>query len=761
MRETRELIARLEKRVARLEAERGGTQPVQPAARVAAFVASQRVASPAAVAVQTQPARSVPPALPVAALAPMARVEQPRAQAGGQVSSGQRAGFRFEEMLAGKWYAVLGAIAVVIAVSLFVKLAYDQGWLRVAPMWRCIGAAMFGGGLVATAEWIRRRWGAWAAMGAASAGLGAVYASVFAAFKLYGLVSPAAGIVMMLVVAIAGTCVGVRLRLGVVVAVSLLGGFLSPVIMQGASTSAIALPAYVVTLLVIGLASCTWLEHKHAVKSMAGVRSLAVGGATILLSLWIFNSNVALWGWLCAIGVVWALVHAEAVINAMLAPQPAEASEDDRLPSELLVRVGSVSLATLAVTCWAVALSMHLVGSAQGTMWLPALFACAASGLLAGVLAPFGATISRLPATMRHALGQTMLVQSAVLLVVVIAAALGGYAQVAAFAGVGLAAAVMGPRLGSRGMRWYGLVLIAIATGRLLLEPVIGSFMGGAGAREFVIAGLVLSWERFAFVVMAAVWTVALALAADRTKVAETPAETKAIERRAVIRGVVPTALLLLVPMHTDAMATSILWAWIGLAAALWHARGLRCVNLPYAAVLVLGACVALWVPLAVGWMMDEAWFNASATHVALAGLVVAGAMTWLVMRERELVGDARTVLLWVSGVLALVASSIGVSAIVHQVFNVQTSTRGAVSVWWAVVAVGALAGGFKWSRAGLRYAGLALLGVAGAKVVIYDLAAVSAVWRIASFLLVGLLMMGVAFAYGKMARHTRETPVE
>jgi uncharacterized membrane protein len=98
----------------------------------------------------------------------------------------------------------------------------------------------------------------------------------------------------------------------------------------------------------------------------------------------------------------------------------------------------------------------------------------------------------------------------------------------------------------------------------------------------------------------------------------------------------------------------------------------------------------------------------------------------------------------------------VGVSAIVEAIFAMRTSTRGAVSVWWAIVAVAALATGFRWAKPAVRYAGLALLGIAGAKVVIYDLSEVSAVWRIACFLVVGLLMMGVAFVYGKLAKGAR-----
>jgi uncharacterized membrane protein len=48
---------------------------------------------------------------------------------------------------------------------------------------------------------------------------------------------------------------------------------------------------------------------------------------------------------------------------------------------------------------------------------------------------------------------------------------------------------------------------------------------------------------------------------------------------------------------------------------------------------------------------------------------------------------------------------------------------------------------------------------VAAGKAVIYDLAEVESAWRIASFLGVGLLMLGVATGYMRIARGARRAP--
>ena len=63
---------------------------------------------------------------------------------------------------------------------------------------------------------------------------------------------------------------------------------------------------------------------------------------------------------------------------------------------------------------------------------------------------------------------------------------------------------------------------------------------------------------------------------------------------------------------------------------------------------------------------------------------------------------------------------------------------------------------GSVWER--LRYAGLGLLAIAALKAVLFDLASVSAVWRAMSFLILGLLMLGVGVGYARAMSHTRNS---
>jgi uncharacterized membrane protein len=77
-------------------------------------------------------------------------------------------------------------------------------------------------------------------------------------------------------------------------------------------------------------------------------------------------------------------------------------------------------------------------------------------------------------------------------------------------------------------------------------------------------------------------------------------------------------------------------------------------------------------------------------------------------------------------------------------------TTQVGLSVLWTLYAAATLAWGFIRSRPPLRYAGLALFGLAVFKVFLVDLAAVRTAYRILSFLVLGVVLLGVSLLYQK-----------
>lgn len=74
-----------------------------------------------------------------------------------------------------------------------------------------------------------------------------------------------------------------------------------------------------------------------------------------------------------------------------------------------------------------------------------------------------------------------------------------------------------------------------------------------------------------------------------------------------------------------------------------------------------------------------------------------------------------------------------------------------ALSALWAVTGVVALVAGLRLDLRDLRVAALGLLAATIAKVFLYDLATLTSGWRIASFLALGLLLLGAGFAYQRL----------
>ena len=73
------------------------------------------------------------------------------------------------------------------------------------------------------------------------------------------------------------------------------------------------------------------------------------------------------------------------------------------------------------------------------------------------------------------------------------------------------------------------------------------------------------------------------------------------------------------------------------------------------------------------------------------------------------------------------------------------------LSVTWALAGVGTLIAGLVADDRTLRLGALSLLGVTGAKVFLYDLAALDSLYRVGSFIGFGVLLLTGAFAYQRM----------
>jgi uncharacterized membrane protein len=158
-----------------------------------------------------------------------------------------------EELVGARLLLWVGATALALAGAFLVKISFERGWI--SPPVRVAMGVAFGVALLALAEALRRSSGR-ISEALAAAGIADLFACFLAAVHLYRLVPPGVGFALMaLTTAVA---VALALRQGIMVAlIGLVGGFLTPALIQTEHPSARNLFGYLL-LLTAGLLAAAW-----------------------------------------------------------------------------------------------------------------------------------------------------------------------------------------------------------------------------------------------------------------------------------------------------------------------------------------------------------------------------------------------------------------------------------------------------------------------------------------------------------------------
>jgi uncharacterized membrane protein len=165
----------------------------------------------------------------------------------------------WEKLLVENWLVWLGGITLALGGAFLVKLSIDHALLT--PLVRVLVGALLGIGMAGTAEWISRRERGTPShipQALAAAGSAILFADVYAAYQLYGLIS--AGPAFVLLAGAAALAITLSLRHGpFVAALGLLGTFLVPALVRGTEPHSLSLFSY---LAVVTAASLALLRHK-------------------------------------------------------------------------------------------------------------------------------------------------------------------------------------------------------------------------------------------------------------------------------------------------------------------------------------------------------------------------------------------------------------------------------------------------------------------------------------------------------------------
>ncbi|HEX8064985.1 MAG TPA: DUF2339 domain-containing protein [Thermoleophilaceae bacterium] len=637
-----------------------------------------------------------------------------------------------EDLLGGRVLGIAGALAVLLGVAFLVAMAVDRGWID-EPTRIAIG---FGGctallaGAVALYERRGRTQAALAAAGSAIAGL---FATLTAGAQLYDLFPVPVSLATAALVGGVATVLALRWNARTFAALGLVGALLAPVLVgadqTGLTTSFV--------LLVLGAAVAVAVARRWGWLALA-----ASSVAAPQVAAWLVGVPAEL-PTLAVLSLFWvANVAAAAGLDRAGAGARAAEPTAGEAPAGLSAQAPTVPTLLLLGTALFVAPAGYLALQAldldgHAVAWVAA---AALAHLALGIGQARDARSSRPLAYVTLALGLVLGDVAFGLAADGAALAVGWAASTVALAGV------------ARTVRSEESQPIAVAAAAQLALSVVHVLAVDAQPGE-------LSGPHADLLASVASLTAVGAAAVAGVRIA-----TRDRRARATGHGLALVVVGYLTAFLVDGSALTVAWAVEAVAAlALAGAGGARPEPvLAGGAVGLLGLAAIHGVafeavPTALVYGVEDLP-EAAASFLALAAAAIK--MSRLVPRDRP---DERlafaslgaAALVYLVSVAVVTAFQPGDGAIDESLGLLDVRQQGqlVLSAFWAVTGVGALLAGLALRRRAVRIGGFVLLGIATAKVFLYDLAALESLYRVGSFVALGLLLLGAAFAWQRTRR--------
>ncbi len=602
-----------------------------------------------------------------------------------------------EDLLGRRVLGWAGSIAVLLGVVFFLATAIRRGWIdettRVALAY--LGSTL----LLGVGVYLYERQGkTQAALATVATAIAALYAATTAGTQLYDLIDPAVGLGVAGLVGAAGTAIAVRWSSPIVAGVGIIGAILSPVLVD-AGTSGYSL-AFMAVALCAAAGVLVW-QRWDWLAAGAFVTSVPQ------LLFWLFegaDDDIVIR--LVVLALFWAVYVVAAIGFELRVP-----TQKLRLSSASLLLTNAVLLAGAG---W---IALDELGHGDvATSWV---IGTAVAHVALGGLTVRGRS-SREIALLLLAVGIGL---SAIGL----ALAFDGPALVAAWAVESVLLTWLARRTREDRGYVFGAGFLALAAAHTLAidaEP------------ERLVE------EPVASAVVAASLVAAAAFACARLYRGPWAGWSRAFE----LLGA--AALAYVVPLAFEGLPVVLGWSVLGVAAA---AAGRRR-ELAAPAYLALAAAHALAVevgPEALRIGVEDLVVAAvalAAVVTALGGVLRLGSFQPELRRGLEIVGAVGVVYLPSVAIVDLTTTGELDPGQTPQVL---------LSAFWSVAGLGALVYGLLREARRFRLGGLTLLGVAVVKVFLYDLASLDEIYRVLSFIALGLLLLAAAFAYQRVRKPT------
>ncbi|MDH3251883.1 MAG: DUF2339 domain-containing protein [Ignavibacteria bacterium] len=152
-----------------------------------------------------------------------------------------------EDTIGTRWFNLIGAIALIIAVGFFLQYAIENEWI--GPIGRVSLGLLFGIGMILWGDILR---GAARyrilSVGMNGIGISALYLSIYAAYDFYSLIPQGVAFAFMALVTAASVFFALRYNSLTIAFVALIGGFLTPALVSSGENRPVALFTYLLIL---------------------------------------------------------------------------------------------------------------------------------------------------------------------------------------------------------------------------------------------------------------------------------------------------------------------------------------------------------------------------------------------------------------------------------------------------------------------------------------------------------------------------------
>ncbi len=165
-------------------------------------------------------------------------------------------GVSLEYAVASQWLLRIGVLVLVVGVGFFLKYSIERGLL--GPQARVALSTITGLVLLIAGTRILGKKYHIFGQGLMGAGLATLYFSVFAASNLFDLIAPAPSFALMGLVTVLAGGIAVRFHSILVAVLGILGGYLTPVMLQTGAVDFVGLFCYLLVLGIGVLGICVW-----------------------------------------------------------------------------------------------------------------------------------------------------------------------------------------------------------------------------------------------------------------------------------------------------------------------------------------------------------------------------------------------------------------------------------------------------------------------------------------------------------------------